>query len=271
MTDESMNRWWVSDSQAHLEGLSADRPAGVQDLVSVLVPCCGQLEYTQLCVQSLLRHTSTPFELVFLDIAALDGTAEYLAGVRDAARVAIQLVRANTDMEIPAASREALKLSRGEYLVLVNNDVLVTPDWLTYLAGLAALAPQIGLVGPMSNYATPPQLVERVPYRLGMPRPRDAKGTLTVSHSSFDFTALDHFAENWREQHRGKWMEVDRLGGFCLLIKRQVLPSIDPFIAQSSLGLFDTDKLCLQVRQAGYMLACCRDLFIHNFGSRTSA
>ena len=56
---------------------------------------------------------------------------------------------------------------RGDYLVLLNNDTVVTAGWLTYLVGLAELAPEVGLVGPMSNGAAPPQRVEQVPYRLG--------------------------------------------------------------------------------------------------------
>jgi hypothetical protein len=61
---------------------------------------------------------------------------------------------------------------RGEYLVRLNNDVVVTDGWLDQLLALASAKidpgeradSEIGLVGPMSNYATPPQLVENVPY-----------------------------------------------------------------------------------------------------------
>jgi hypothetical protein len=59
------------------------------NLASILVPCCGQLEYTKLCVPSLLAHTRQPFELIFLDIGSLDGTAEYLAGIAAAAQVRV--------------------------------------------------------------------------------------------------------------------------------------------------------------------------------------
>ncbi len=44
---------------------------------------------------------------------------------------------------------------------------MVTPKWLDALTALATMSDGIGLVGPMSNYAAPPQLVETVPYRLG--------------------------------------------------------------------------------------------------------
>src|SRR5438105_2546195 len=80
--------------------VAPDQPASVLSppgLVSVLVACCGQLEYTRLCVPGLLRHSRTPFELIFLDLGSLDGTAEYLAGVAAAAPVRVEVVRAATD------------------------------------------------------------------------------------------------------------------------------------------------------------------------------
>ena len=54
-------------------------------LVSIIIPCCGQLEYTRLCVPSVLRYSRDPFELIFIDIGSLDGTAEYLEGIAAAA------------------------------------------------------------------------------------------------------------------------------------------------------------------------------------------
>jgi GT2 family glycosyltransferase len=57
-----------------------------------------------------------------------------------------------------------------------------------------------------------------------------------------------------------------------VLIKRAVLDKIGPELSESSdLALFDTDILSEKARQAGYRLACCRDLFMHHFGTRTFA
>ena len=80
------------------------------------------------------------------------------------------------------------------------------------------------------------------------------------------------FAKEFRESHKGKWVPVGRLGGFCLLLKRPVLTKIgielEPW---TDLSLFDTDILSSKVRQAGFTLACCRDCFVHHFGTRTFA
>jgi GT2 family glycosyltransferase len=255
----------------HAAKAVVDQPLSVlapPGLVSVLVPCCGQLEYTKLCVPSVLRHSRSPYELIFLDIGSLDGTAEYLAGIQAAAPVRVEVVRTPTDLGIPQACAEALAQARGQYLVLLNNDTVVTDAWLDQLVGLANLSPAIGLVGPMSNYAAPPQLVETVPYRIG---PRKGQGRLGGAEPLVQTEAVHTFARQWREQHRGKWLEVERLGGFCLLLRREVLGRLDLSAAAEGLGLFDTDLVSQRARKAGFTLACCKDLFMHHFGSRTFA
>jgi GT2 family glycosyltransferase len=249
------------------QAISVSSPTG---LASVLIPCCGQLEYTKLCVPSLLKHSRQPYELIFLDIGSLDGTAEYLAGIADAAQTRVKVVRTPTDLGIANAVQDAIRQARGEFLVLVNNDAIVTDGWLQQLVGLAQLSPAIGLVGPMSNYAAPPQLVEAVPYRIG-PKKNSRFGSGQGRDWLIDQSAVEAFAKKWREEQRGKWVEVERLGGFCLLIKKTVLDRIGPLGEWSDLALFDTEILNIKARQAGFTLACCKDLYIHHFGTRTFA
>src|SRR5438270_786905 len=138
-------------------------------LVSIIIPCCGMLDYTKLCVPSVLRHSREPYELIFLDIGSLDGTAEYLAGLRDGLynRVRVEVFRAATDLNNPESVEDAIQAARGEYVCLLNNDSVVTTKWLDALTALAQFSPSHGMVGPMSNYAPEGQRVETVPYRLG--------------------------------------------------------------------------------------------------------
>ena len=60
------------------ERVAKEQPVSIAtpaELVSILIPCCGQLEYTKPCLPALLRHTRPPFELIFLGIGSLDGFA----------------------------------------------------------------------------------------------------------------------------------------------------------------------------------------------------
>ena len=86
--------------------ISVSSPAG---LVSIIIPCVGMLEYTKLCVPSVLRCSREPVELIFIDIGSLDGTAEYVAGLRDglADRIRVEVCRATIDDDIGAACKDA--------------------------------------------------------------------------------------------------------------------------------------------------------------------
>jgi GT2 family glycosyltransferase len=226
-------------------------PHHVDGLASIIVPCWDQLSFTRLCLKALFRHTRRPFELVAVDNGSNDGTGTYLAGVADAAPVPVTVLSNPTNRGFPAAINQGLKAARGEYLVLLNNDAVVTDGWLDQLVALARAevdAP-IGLVGPMSNYATPPQLVEGVPYT--------------------DLEQMQAFARRWREEHRGQWLTAGKLSGFCLLLKRAVYEAVGGLDEQFGLGFFDDDDLAERARRAGFALAVAHDLFVHHFGSRT--
>ncbi len=303
----------------------------VGGLASIIAPCWNQLEFTRQCIAALVRHTRRPWELIVVDNGSTDGTAFYLSGVQDAAAVPVIVISNKENRGFPAAINQGLQQARGEYLVLLNNDVVVTDAWLDQLIALAEMrvesgaegnpppyppaqggrhvnahasvesngrgtmiqpgelpsvagvdsamensdsdsasrsltlnspsanetdqrrtkddGPRTSLVGPMSNYATPPQLVENVPYQ------------------SLD--EMHRFARKWRDEHRGRWFIVPKLSGCCLLMKRAVYEKIGGLDERFGLGFFDDDDFAERARRAGFGLAVGHDLFVHHFGSRT--
>ena len=80
---------------------------------------------------------------------------------------------------------------------------------------------------------------------------------------------MHDFARQWRDEHRGKWFNVRKLSGFCLLMKRVVYDMIGGLDERFGIGFFDDDDLAERARRAGFLLAVANDLFVHHFGSRT--
>jgi GT2 family glycosyltransferase/predicted Zn-dependent protease len=227
-----------------------DAPPVGDELASITVLCCNELDYTKRCLDSVLRHTRRPYELVLVDNASADGTPEFLAEVRarpGAERVAV--LRNEKNVGFPAGCNQGLAEARGRYVVFLNNDTVVTEGWLE---GLIAWAlhdwPQVGLVGAVTNYASPPQQVP-------------------VDYPSLD--GLGAFAARRRREFAGQALEYERLSGFCLLARREVLEQVGPFDERFGLGFFDDDDLGLRVRKAGLKLLIAQDVFVHHFGSRT--
>lgn len=220
-------------------------------LASVIVPCWSQREFTRHCLAALFRHTTTPWELIVVDNGSTDGTAAYLEGIQDVAPVPVTIVTNAENRGFPAACNQGVSVPQGPYVILLNNDAVPTDGWLDQLIALTDSDPRIGMAGPMSNYASAPQLVEGVAYT--------------------DLDSMHRFAAAWRVEHLGRWIETLKLSGFCLLAKRDVLRAVGGLDEQFGLGFFDDDDLSFRVRDAGYRLAVALDLFVHHYGSRTFA
>jgi GT2 family glycosyltransferase/tetratricopeptide (TPR) repeat protein len=227
-------------------------PRSEGELVSLLILCCNQLDHTRLCLESTLRHTRPPYELVLVDNGSTDGTPAFLEEVRRLPGPArVEVVRNETNLGFARGCNQALARSRGRYVVFLNNDTVLTSAWLE---GLLAWArhdwPSVGLVGPVTNYAAPPQQVP-VPYT-------DAPG-------------LNAFAAARRRQFAGKAAAVPRLSGFCLLARRELLERLGGFDERFGLGFFEDDDLGWRAQDAGFRLLLALEVFVHHFGSRTFA
>jgi O-antigen biosynthesis protein len=106
-------------------------------LASIIIPCWNQLEFSRQCVRALLHHTRSPWELIVVNNGSTDGTGDYLAGLQDASPVPVTVIANSINRGFPAAINQGLHEARGEYLVLLNNDVVVTDGWLEQLVALA--------------------------------------------------------------------------------------------------------------------------------------
>jgi GT2 family glycosyltransferase len=221
------------------------------------------LDYTKQCLESVLKFTRHPYELILVDNGSTDGTPQYLEEFRSRVIATsplttnhspltpcrIEIIRNETNVGYPAGCNQALAQSRGQHLVFLNNDTIVTEGWLDGLVARASRdGAKIGLVGPVTNAATEPQQIP-------------------VDYT--DLAGLPEFASRRRQEKAGRACRVDRLTGFCLLVRREVFEQVGQFDEQFGLGFFDDDDLCVRAREAGFQLLLAEDVFVHHFGNRT--
>lgn len=218
-------------------------PKVTYNLTSIVLVTHNQIDYTRQCLASIRFRTDEPYELIVVDNGSTDGTVPFLQSQPD-----IKLITNSENRGFPAAVNQGLQIAEGRQLLLLNNDTIVTTGWLRRMLDALARDPHIGLVGPVSNSVSGPQQIP-VNYR--------------------DLSSLDGFAWQRGQTHARQTQDLDRLVGFCLLIRREVVDRIGLMDERFGLGCFEDDDYCRRARQAGFRTAVAMDSFIHHFGSCT--
>jgi glycosyltransferase involved in cell wall biosynthesis len=225
-----------------LAGSQQVKPISRTPLTSIILVTHNEWNYTAACIASIRRSTPQPFELIVVDNASTDATTHVLR--KD---TAIRLICNSENRGFPAAANQGLCASTGDVFVLLNNDTLVPPGWLRPLLQ-AASDPQIGLVGPVSNQVSGPQQIQ-VPY--------------------VDVDLMEVFAADWSSANAGVRVASDRLVGFCLAFRRDVVDRIGLLDERFGIGNFEDDDYCLRARRANFQNVIAVDSFVHHFGHRS--
>lgn len=102
-------------------------------LASIIIITHNRLEYTKLCIQSLLKKTNYhPHEIIAVDNHSTDGTSQYLINLRK--NELIQgLILLDANYGAGYATNQGLKRARGQYLIRTDNDMVYNLGWLTAL------------------------------------------------------------------------------------------------------------------------------------------
>ncbi len=101
----------------------------VQHSFSIIIVTWNALKHLQKFLPSVVATDYSDFEILIANNASDDGTVEWIEEIYPACKV----VTYDRNYGYAAGNNRAVKYASGEILVFLNNDVEVSPDWLTHL------------------------------------------------------------------------------------------------------------------------------------------
>jgi O-antigen biosynthesis protein len=196
--------------------------------LSFIIPLHNHVAHSQAMLDGLLASlpANLTFEVILVDDASSDATAQWLAGLQDRR---VRFVVNPENLGYAASNNRGVALARGEFLGLLNNDLLFSPGWLEpMLALFSGKGPAPGVVGNVQRRVVDDEI--------------DHAGICLNLRGQFEHVrALPAGVDS---------AEVPWVTGACLLLRRAVFLSCGGFDTGYRNGCEDVD-LCFRLRQAG--------------------
>ncbi|WP_460951299.1 glycosyltransferase [Pseudomonas marginalis] len=211
--------------------------------VSVIVLTYNNLELTKACLDSLVNKSGySNLEIIVVDNNSSDDTPAFLTGWVTAGPG--RTIILNKDNKgFAAGNNVGLAAATGDYLVMLNNDTVVTAGWVKDLMRHLLDNDDIGIIGPVTN-------------NIG-----------NEARIATHYTQLGEMHAEARRITRnqmGQWFEINTLAFFCVMLTRQCYEQIGGLCEDYGLGFFEDDDYCRRVQLNGMRVVCAEDVFVHH-------
>ena len=195
--------------------------------ISIIIPVYNQLQYTLNCLYSLMKECANyEVEIIVINDNSTDNTLETLENIPG-----IKIINNTTNQGFLKNINNGIKLSEGEFVLLLNNDVVVLPDMIKELFYVWENKTNVGAVGALSIH--PSGVV------------MEAGSRLFSDGEAINIGRLASL-ENPHYKYINK---VDYCSGYCLLLKRYLqdgkLAQLDECFLPA---YYEETDFCMQLR-----------------------
>ena len=220
-------------------------PNTEKNLTSIIILNLNGYEHITKCVESILKNTKgEAYEIIVVDNGSDDGSLEYLESIPD-----LILISNPENVGAPYARNQAMALAKGEYLMFLDNDTILPPDWLPRLKAHFVRNPEVFILGPKSNYVSGDQIAPGANYS--------------------NYEELVAFSESLSQQNQGKLTQNYRLILYAMMVRREVVDKIGGYDPGYEKWGHEDDDYIIRANIAGFKTAIAHDVYVHHTGSQT--
>lgn len=217
--------------------------------VSVVILIYNHAKLSKISIDSTLSRSKYPnFELLAVDNKSDTETVKMLKSYRGTRN--IKVVFNPQNYGFAKGNNIGMKLATGEYIILLNNDVRVTPGWIERLM-YHARGKQVGLVGPVTN-------------SIGN------ESKIDINYNWDNAKEIEEKSADYIYTHWGETLKLRNIAAFAWLKSRTVYKQIGGLDERFGRGLFEDDDYCVRVGRVKLDILCAEDAFVHHYGGAST-
>ncbi len=230
--------------------------------LSICILTRNQPELLRLCVASCIseiERAGITGEVIIIDNASADGSPQRVAHLFPTVRI----IRNEENLGFAAANNKAIRVSRGGFVLLLNDDAVLQQGSLELMLQKLESNPKIGALGP--KLLNPDGSAQSRYTNRRFPQLRDVLFLVLHLEEIFEKKAFtrDLFTPFRDSELSG---ETDHIAGACLMARREALDAVGLFDEGFYYWFEDTD-LCYRLKKAGWRIAYLAEARVTHYGS----
>lgn len=116
----------------------------MKDLVSIIMTTCNRKEFSQRAIEAVLKNTQyQPYQFILVDNGSLDGTREIIEEMASL-YPEILFLFSSKNLGRGRGANYGLRLAEGEYLIILDDDLIVPLGWMEKMTTALKAVPQVG-------------------------------------------------------------------------------------------------------------------------------
>jgi len=228
------------------EGIQRSKGFDEKANLSIIIVNYNGMGFSKDCLESLMASGACEEELIIVDNASTDGSNEYIRKEF----FHVRIIELDKNYGFAMANNIGAKNAKGEYLIFLNNDAVVTPNWLNPLVDTMEKDSDIGIVG------------SKILLLEALGKINSAGANITFNGCGYDIGFLDHDSEKYN------------VGGYrgcvcaaVMMVRREEFLNFGGFDEEYFMYLEEDVDLCWRYWLYGKKVVCVHaSIIYHEFG-----
>jgi GT2 family glycosyltransferase len=208
-------------------------------LVSIITVNYNQSKVTCALIESLNKITYPNFEIIVIDNASPDDDPSIIKRLYPN----VVFVQNPINYGFAAGNNFGLMRAKGEYVLLLNNDIEVPSDFMEPLVNKLRLNPSIGAVSPRIRYFYDPDVIQYAGY------------------TPINYITMRNFAIGYKQKDKGQFTEDYETAyahGAAMMVPMEVVKKVG-LMSYIFFLYYEEADWCARIKKAGYKI-----FFVHN-------